>query len=167
MAIVDALPDIDVRVFNPLARAATDSPFKLHQRVGSGHEVTWDELGAPIRAATDENIIVTPHFVPQRNRVDLLARTRARGVRVVVITNSFSLTNDPLVHGGCFPYSRALLRGGVDLHEARADRVPSFMTGEPYALTLHAKAPIADRRVVDVGSLKQDPHSIVINSVMG
>ncbi len=149
------------------ARAVTDPPLKLHRPIRSGHDVMWDELRALIEAATDEIVIVTPYFVPQRERVDLLVRTRARGVRVVVITNSLSSTNHPIVHGGYFPYRRELLRAGVELYEARADRLLSRVTGEPYALTLHAKALIADRELVYVGSLNQDPRSIVINSEMG
>ncbi len=149
------------------AEAVTDPPLKLHRPVNSGYEVMWDALLAQIETATDEIIIVTPYFVPQRERVDLLVRTRARGVRVVVITNSLSSTNHPIVHGGYFPRRLELLRGGVELYEARADRVLSDVTGEPYALTLHAKALIADRRIVYIGSLNQDPRSIDINSEMG
>jgi len=149
------------------ARAVTDPPEKLRRPVSSGYEVMWDELAALIETALEEIVIVTPYFVPQRARAALLTRARVRGVRVVVITNSLSSTNHPVVHGGYFPYRRELLRAGVELYEARADRKVRSVTGEPCALTLHAKTLIADRRHVYVGSLNQDPRSIHINSEMG
>lgn len=149
------------------SRTVTDPPEKLRRPVNSGYEAMWDELAALIETATDEIVIVTPYFVPQRERVALLTRARARGVRVVVITNSLSSTNHPIVHGGYFPYRRELLGAGVELYEARADRRLRSVSGEPYELTLHAKALIADRRHVYIGSLNQDPRSIDINSEMG
>lgn len=147
-------------------RAVSDTPAKLGYPVGSGHRVLYDEVYEAIAGATSEVLIISPYFVPQRERVALLAAARARGVRVVVVTNSLASNNHAYVHGGYFPHRRALLGAGVELYEARVDSGLTSVTGGSARLTLHTKAVIVDRKTAFIGSLNLDPRSIDLNSEM-
>ncbi len=147
-------------------RAVSDTPVKLAYPVGTDHRVLYDEIYAAIAGATSEVVIVSPYFVPQRERTDLLAAATRRGVRVVVVTNSLASNNHAYVHGGYFPYRRELLEAGVEIYEAKVDPGIVSTTGEPMQLTLHTKAVIIDRRTAYIGSLNLDPRSIDLNSEM-
>ena len=165
----DVFSDLESGRIKPLSgtvRAISDPPAKLGNPVGSGLDILYGEIRTAIENATSEVVIVSPYFVPQRSRVDLLKAARARGVRVSVITNSLASNNHAYVHGGYFPYRRELLEAGVELYEAKVDSGLTKVTGEPAQLTLHTKAVIVDRRTAFIGSLNMDPRSIDLNSEM-
>jgi putative cardiolipin synthase len=148
----------------------TDHPEKIENPVGDEHRILVSELSRLIGEAEKELLIVTPYFVPRENGVEFLRAIRAKGVRVVVITNSLASTNHVIVHSGYAPYRRALLEAGVELYEVKADSLANRGAAAPATaerLTLHTKAFVVDREVLFVGSLNVDPRSIDINTEMG
>ena len=163
------LQDLEAGRIEPLygrIRAISDPPAKLGYPVGSGLDVLYREIRDEIAWAKSEVLIVSPYFVPKRERVALLSEAAARGVRVVVITNSLASNNHPYVHGGYYPYRREMLRAGIEIYEAKVDTGLTRVDGETAQLTLHTKAVIIDRQVSYIGSLNMDPRSIDINSEM-
>jgi len=143
-----------------VAHVVTDRPEKLKVPIGGGQTLAG-VLRRLIDEAEREVIFLTPNFVPRDAGVALLSEARARGVRVVILTNSLASTNHPVVHSGYAPYRRALLEAGVELYEVKVD------AGGPLPLTMHTKAAVFDREVLFVGSLNLDPRSIDINTEMG
>jgi putative cardiolipin synthase len=94
----------------------------------------------------------------------------AKGVRVVVLTNSLASNNHTSVHSAYSSYRKRLLDAGVELWEARANAaevVNADGSKELEHLTLHTKGAIVDRQKVFVGSLNLDPRSTDLDSEIG
>lgn len=151
-------------------RLVSDSPEKIEQPRGETAYHLAPELGALFSSARDELVIISPYFVPGRAGVEFLGDMVERGVRVRVLTNSLASTDVPVVHAGYARYRRALLRAGVEIHEARSVEGSGGLTSDPSgssAASLHAKSFVVDRRRVFIGSLNLDPRSVRENTEMG
>lgn len=118
--------------------------------------------------------LVSGYFVPAGSGTDLLTGLARRKVDTLVVTNSFAVTDVPLVHAGYVKKRMPLLEAGVRLFEVRpgpkghAEESPHSATrfsggGE----SLHAKAFVVDRRLLFVGSFNFDPRSAELNCEMG
>jgi putative cardiolipin synthase len=152
------------------ASMVTDSPEKLQNAVGEvGRATLAVEMARRFRAAQHEIIIVSPYYIPQDQGAELIEELLAKGIRVIVITNSLASTNHVPVHSGYARYRKRLLQAGVEFFEIRADVVDedSEWGHRPEMVTLHSKATIIDRSTIFVGSLNFDPRSIKINTEMG
>ncbi|MDQ1240966.1 MAG: cardiolipin synthase [Pseudomonadota bacterium] len=129
-------------------------------------------LAGATAAADEELFIVSPYFVPGKRGAASLIDQVARGLRVVVLTNSLAATDVAAVHTGYARYRRDLLRGGVELYEMKrkvgneTGRSQLSVTGSSGA-SLHTKAMIIDSRWVFVGSMNIDPRSANLNTEMG
>jgi cardiolipin synthase C len=148
----------------------TDLPEKLQSEMGDREQaVLAVELARRFRAASDEIIIVTPYYIPQAAGAELVEELLAKGVRVVIVTNSLASTNHVAVHSGYARYRKRLLKAGAEFYEVRVDVTAeeNAWGHQPGALTLHSKATIIDRETIFVGSLNFDPRSIFINTEMG
>lgn len=167
------LRDIEEARINPVTAPSTlvtDSPDKLTGDVGDTNLATLaTEIGRRFRAAEEEIIIVTPYFVPQESGARLLEEILARGVRIVIVTNSLGSTNHIPVHSGYARYRKRLLRAGAEFYEIRADGVGGETEWGHRAerVTLHSKATVIDGSTIFIGSLNFDPRSILLNSEMG
>lgn len=152
------------------ARLLTDDPQKLLEDVSPEYQVVVNELRNVFLEAEDEIVIFTPYFIPGKRGVEFLEQLRAKGLRIVVITNGLATNNHTPVHSSYATYRKDLLRAGVELWEARADAAKfTNEAGETQLeqLTLHTKGILIDRKQVFVGSLNLDPRSIDINTEMG
>ena len=123
----------------------------------------------PVIASAERSISITsPYFVPGSAGVALLTGMAREGVDVAVLTNSLAATDVAAVHGGYAPYRRALLDGGVKLHELqpflRKHQISLF--GSKGA-SLHTKAFAIDGHTGFVGSFNFDPRSASLNTEMG
>ena len=96
----------------------------------------------------------------------------ARGVRVLILTNSLASNDVGLVHSGYSKYRKALRRGGVELYELNKDlareesEAKRNWRGSSRA-SLHAKSFVFDRRQVFIGSFNLDPRSRDHNTEIG
>ena len=148
----------------------TDDPVKLVSRISQEHQTLVNSLAAEVAGANSELIVITPYFVPLDAGLGFWRNLTAKGVRVVVVTNSLASNNHIAVHSGYARHRPNLVDAGVELYEARVDavRAPTEDDSEgPELLTLHTKAVVIDRETLFVGSLNLDPRSIDINSEMG
>ncbi len=168
------LQQIDAGELEPVVANAdmfTDTPDKLLAAVGDEETaVLVTEIGRRFREATKEIVIVTPYFIPQDDGATIIEEILARGVRVVIVTNSLASTNHVPVHSGYARYRKRLLQAGAEFFEVRADAVADEANAwghRPGTMTLHSKATVIDRDTIFIGSLNFDPRSIYINTEMG
>jgi cardiolipin synthase C len=124
-----------------------------------------------VTAARRELLLISPYFVPGAGGAGVLRDLAHRGVRVVVLTNSLAATDVAAVHSGYARYRKALLEGGVKLHELKSAIAPEeedkrMRIGSSRA-SLHTKAAIIDDERIFVGSFNLDPRSAELNCEMG
>lgn len=124
-----------------------------------------------VASAREEVILATAYFVPEPAFVELLGELVARGVRVVLLTNSLASNNHTVAHTGYKPWRRPLLDAGVELYEASAEgdnlRYYAAPPTDPELLGFHSKAAVVDRRWSFVGSPNIDPRSMRLNTEIG
>jgi len=152
------------------ARAIFDEPQKLMEKVSDEHKVVAREIAAALDDAQNEILVYTPYFIPGKEGMDLIEKIRAKGVRIVLLTNSLATNNHTAVHSAYAQYRKRLLAAGVELWEARgnaANQVQEDGTEKRKYLTLHTKGIMIDRRFTFVGSLNLDRRSLDLNSEMG
>lgn len=152
------------------ATMITDSPEKLLSKVGDAEYATLAiETLKRLQAAQEQVVIITPYFIPQERASTVLEALLARGVRVIIITNSLASTNHVPVYAGYARYRDRLLQAGAEFYEIRAQgTVTRNAWGmHPERSTLHSKMTIFDHKTVFIGSLNFDPRSLLINSEMG
>jgi len=124
-----------------------------------------------VASARSEVLISSPYFIPDEDFRKLLGDLVARGVRVVVITNSLATNNHVVAHAGYRHWRREVLASGVELYELRedAEALSQYVTPPATAtrLGLHTKAVVVDRERAFVGSPNVDPRSMVLNTEIG
>lgn len=153
-------------------QVVADPPEKASGKLTADNPDTLrSRLGPLMSEAQQELVILSPYFVPRDTGVQVFRQLRARGVRVVILTNSLASNDVPAVHAGYAPYRKALLEAGVELWELRPDvpveRRYTGLPAEGARSSLHAKTFLVDRRYFYVGSLNMDPRSVNINTEMG
>ena len=182
------LPNSDILGYGPLrdelqdgrlglvwgeAYAFADHPDKPFEGSVGGElletSVTYNII-EPMMKAQREVVISSPYFVPGAQGMALLRQLRQRGVKVSVMTNALSATDEPVVHIGYSSYREEMLRLGIELFEVSGTRVKRnlrmFHFGESLG-RLHAKLLVIDRQVVFIGSMNFDPRSATINTELG
>ncbi|MFO1302133.1 MAG: phospholipase D family protein [Burkholderiales bacterium] len=123
-----------------------------------------------VTAADRQVVISSPYFIPGEGGVKSFADLRARGVDVVILTNSQAANDVPLAHIGYARYRVAMVRAGVSLYELSAaggeheawDSLPGMSQGR-----LHAKVAVWDGSMVYIGSMNLDPRSESTNTELG
>lgn len=156
-------------LFNAPARVLADSPDKLINQINQTHMRLAMDLGEIISSAEKEIIFISPYYVPGKTGVQMARDLVAKGVRVIILTNSLASNNHVPVHSAYGRYRRDVIKAGVELYEARANAASELNQNEagPETMTLHTKAIIIDREKLFVGSLNLDPRSIELNAEMG
>jgi putative cardiolipin synthase len=152
------------------ARIIVDDPQKLMESVSDEHKVVATDIAEALDKAQSEILIYTPYFIPGKRGMDLIRRIRAKGVRIVLVTNSLASNNQILVHSAYSSYRKRLLAVGVELWEVRASAMEQIQDDGTRTFensTLHTKGIMIDRRFTFAGSLNLDPRSIDLNSEMG
>lgn len=160
----------EIEPFIADAQLLTDKPDKLLEDVSEEQQIIVNAMRQALLEADSEIYIFTPYLIPRDKGMDLIRQLRARGIRVVIVTNSLATNNHTSVFSSYKTYRKGMLKAGVELWEARADAakiVNEDGTTELAHLTLHAKGMLIDRKRVFVGSLNLDPRSIDINTEMG
>jgi len=150
-----------------------DPPDKLLQKTSDAQSRMIRELLPHLQSAKQELIVLSPYFVPGKKGVEFFRSLREKGVRVRILTNSLASTDVTIVHAGYARYRKALLRMGVELWELNevTSREERRQMREGYVgkskSSLHAKAFVADRETVFIGSMNLDPRSVIQNTEIG
>lgn len=160
------------------ANAFEWSPYKLvYDSPDKGDKSTTDQdaaitpqLRESLLSAEQEVIVLSPYFVPRKSGVAFFSELVARGVRVIIVTNSLAANNHAAVHGGYAPSRKKLLKAGVKLYEVRSDAEVAgaqIMSASGAKATMHTKAFLVDRKEVFIGSFNFDPRSVNLNTESG
>jgi len=154
------------------ARAFADRPAKVMATSVEEASAMSVQMNIMDRVAksTREVVISSPYFIPGAAGVDTFADLRQRGVKVVILTNSFASNDVPVVQLGYSKYRVPLLRTGVELYElssAGAERDEPTMFRSKSTGRLHAKAAVLDQSMVYIGSMNLDPRSESTNTELG
>ncbi|MFW2405932.1 MAG: phospholipase D family protein [Gammaproteobacteria bacterium] len=167
--LMRSFDDEETPFYSAGAIVLNDDPDKLTREVSQESQYLVNALADIVDEATSEVVVLSPYFIPGDDGVEFWRSITAKGVRVVVITNSLAANNHTSVHSGYSRYRKDMLRAGVELYEARANAVSDADEdgARAEAMTMHTKAMLFDREAVFVGSLNLDPRSIEINSEMG
>ena len=154
------------------ARVVSDDPAKTLDRTQRADVLLLSRLTAgtvPVRASFD---LISPYFVPGDKGSDHLEALARSGVRVRVLTNSYTATDVSVVHSGYAKRRERLARAGVQLFELKGTGEPDSPGRErsrsgSSASRLHAKTFAADGERFFVGSFNFDPRSALLNTEMG
>jgi putative cardiolipin synthase len=143
------------------------------EKIEVDHDVPSFRIGPQVKAIMDaaqqQLLLISPYFIPGDSGVEYLGGIARRGVDVEALTNSLAATDEPATYAAYSRYRRALLAGGVKLFELRPAGGPQPATsyGQSSGICLHAKAVVADRRYVFIGSMNMDERSKLLNTEMG
>ena len=148
------------------ARLLADGPDKADADSSATPPALESALQAML-AARSEVLLATPYLVPGTRGLALMRQAIDHDVRVVVMTNAFAATDEPLVHWGYARYRAEMLRMGVELYElsptvgrsARERGEAGSSLGR-----LHAKLAVIDRRQLLIGSMNMDARSMRSNT---
>jgi putative cardiolipin synthase len=147
-----------------------DTPDKGIKSDAGPSQAISRSLIESIQDAEKRVIVLSPYFVPMKSGIELFAELEARGVEVVIVTNSLAANNHATVHGGYAPSRKPLLRAGVELYEVRPDAdVPGseIVAASGAKATMHTKAYLVDDDEVFIGSFNFDPRSANLNTESG
>ena len=144
----DRLPPAPIEV--GAVRFLHDPVGRTGEAPGVGHDLL-DLLDG----ARESAVIESPYLVPSRALRRGLRRALDRGVRVRILTNSVTTTDNLWPQAGYVGKRDDLVGMGVELWELSGD-----LTDE----TLHTKAAVIDGRTVIVGSYNLDPRSEHLNT---
>jgi putative cardiolipin synthase len=153
-------------------RAIVEPPVRRVEGASKSSAEIARALAIARLGTSNEIVYQVAYFVPGEKGVRVLSDMVARGVRVRVLTNSLASTDVLAVHAGYARYRESLLRGGIELHEYRADAKRPEPAGHRMrrassGSALHAKIVIHDRKLVWIGSANFDPRSRHINTESG
>lgn len=152
------------------ARLIIDDPQKLLEKVSDEQKIVGTEIVDAFNQAQKEILIFTPYFIPGKRGVEIFRNIAAKGVSIVLVTNSLATNNHASVHSAYASYRKRILKAGVKLYEVRGNAAEIELedgTKQTVKLTMHTKGIIIDKRYTFVGSLNLDPRSIDINTEMG
>jgi cardiolipin synthase C len=168
-----SLEQKDLSVFWGQARLISDRPDKVTLPRDDPSTHAMPKLRAVLEQSQRELILVSPYFVPGKAGMDWLQAMSARGIHIIILTNSFAATDVSSVHSAYGPYRKHLLHLGIDLYELKPSNVHKLdpkseeHSSKKAKSSLHAKTYMADSRILFVGSMNLDPRSASLNTEMG
>jgi putative cardiolipin synthase len=128
-------------------------------------------LGAVLKSAEHEILLLNAYIIPKQNFVDEIKQLTGRGVRVRILTNSLASHDVPAVNSHYQKWRKPIIETGAELYELRPDpAIKSLVDTQPVSSKftgLHTKAFVVDRHKVFIGSMNFDPRSVNINTEMG
>ena len=155
-------------LFAPVSVLA-DAPDKVVQTATLDDSALGHGL-SQLRQARSEVVIVSPYFIPGVRGMAMLREATAARVRVTVLTNSMSATDEPMVHHAYARYRQPMLDLGVTIHELSPRLIRKTGVFGDFRSSdgrLHAKVAVADRRWVLMGSMNMDGRSALANTELG
>lgn len=151
------------------ARLIVDPPDKV-SGTPPAQMSPLEQLVELAQSVSSELLLVSPYFVPGERGISVLATLRARGIRIVLVTNSLASTDIPLVHAAYSRYRERLLEIGVEIHETKPSSSRKIKLSKLFQYShasLHAKAYVFDQSRIVIGSLNLDPRSMILNTEIG
>jgi putative cardiolipin synthase len=124
-----------------------------------------------VKGAKESVVIQSPYLVTTSLSQDVFRAAVQRGVRVRILTNSLSVTDNIMAFSGYRRSRKDLLDTGVEIYELKPDPEiqASIMNGPlrfrfTTELAVHAKSMVIDGEIAVVGSFNLDPRSANLNT---
>jgi putative cardiolipin synthase len=153
------------------ASVFADSPSKVAGVTEDNlHGTVSSRLLQVMGTATTEVLVASPYFVPGKVGMAAIRKLHARGIRMVLLTNSLAATDAPLVYVAYARYRREMLKEGVIVYEIspmRAQKRGALGSFGSSRAMLHAKIAVVDRKQLFIGSMNSDARSARENTEMG
>ena len=96
-------------LYSAPAEVITDDPEKLVSEIGYEHQILVNRLAEVVEAADEEVLVFTPYLVPMEEGMAFWSSITAKGVRVVMVTNSLMSNNHTAVHSAYMKYRLSLI----------------------------------------------------------
>jgi len=151
----------------------SDVPGKNDEGGYRGGGISLDVLTTWVHKAETSLTIQSPYLILTEEGISLFASAVSRGVKVRILTNSLSSTDNLEAFGGYQRCRNDLLKAGVDVYEFRPDAAirKQLITAEKqrksnYLPTfgLHAKSMVVDHHTTIIGTFNMDPRSANLNT---
>ncbi len=146
----------------------SEPPRKIQK---TSHETTQvsQRLAQEFEQTRSELLVEAAYLVPTVELSLQLARLRARGVGIKVITSGLPATDVSLVYAAYKRYRYNLLELGIELYEYKASAGLTRSERRWYRprsslSSLHAKVLVFDRERLYIGSANLDPRSVSLNT---
>jgi phosphatidylserine/phosphatidylglycerophosphate/cardiolipin synthase-like enzyme len=156
------------------ATVLADRPAKIASETSPDEETIANNIGALMRSAKQELIVISPYFVPGRTASPCSptgvssARWHPRGTwQTALASRPSSACPEVQCHSH---YRVALLKLGIELSEVRPELGQKRARFHPFrssTASLHAKALVIDQKTVFIGSMNMDARSAYTNSELG
>ncbi|KAA3618295.1 MAG: phospholipase D family protein [Calditrichaeota bacterium] len=152
----------------------SDAPGKNDERIGlKGGGISTDALVDLIENAKSSVTIQSPYLVTTKLGQGLFRKAVKRGVKVRILTNSLSSTDNLEAFNGYQRNRQDLLKSGVRIYEFKPDAAVRYevMTSalqkkldfQPI-FGLHSKSMVVDGRISVIGTFNLDPRSANLNT---
>ncbi len=152
----------------------SDVPGKFNETVKrSGEALTTGALASLIQNAKTDVYIQSPYLITNDKILNLLKRTVAKGVKMNILSNSLSSTDNLEAFAAYQKCREDILKAGVRIFEFRPDAAARYkiMTGvlqktlsfKP-VFGLHAKSMVIDDYITVIGTFNLDPRSANLNT---
>ncbi len=151
----------------------SDFPGKYNKEKGIGGGLTTEALIKLVKKAKYSIDIQSPYLITTKLGEALFKEATQRGIKIRVLTNSLSSTDNLEAFAGYQKCRKKLLEAGVRIFEFRPDAADRFkiMTGAlqkklNYTPTfgLHAKSMVIDGNITVIGTFNLDPRSANFNT---
>ncbi len=151
----------------------SDKPGKNNKQNLTGGGITTDSLIQLIRRAKHSIEIQSPYLITTEVGQKLFKEAINRGVKIRILTNSLSSTDNLEAFSGYQRDRKKLLEAGVRIFEFKPDAKERYriMTGElQQAMNftpifgLHAKSMVVDKEITVIGTFNLDPRSANLNT---
>jgi phosphatidylserine/phosphatidylglycerophosphate/cardiolipin synthase-like enzyme len=124
-----------------------------------------------VKGAKESVVIQSPYLVTTSVSQDVFRAAVQRGVRVRILTNSLSVTDNVMAFSGYRRSRKDLLDTGVEIYELKPDpEIQASIMNGPLRfrfvtkLAVHAKSMVVDGKIAVVGSFNLDPRSANLNT---
>lgn len=164
----------EAMIWSDNVRFVSDFPGKNDGKSGlAGSGQSTKELIALINQAKVSIDINTPYLITTDLGKRILRNAVKRGVKVRILTNSLSSTDNAEAFSGYQRDRAQLLKTGIEIYEFKPDAAERFemMTGALQKkmnftpiFGLHAKSMVIDGRISVVGTFNLDPRSANLNT---
>jgi len=152
----------------------SDIPGKNDESIGlSGGGLSTDALINLVENAKTSVTIQSPYLVTTELSQKLFAKAVKRGVKVRILTNSLSSTDNVEAFSGYQRERKKLLKSGVEIFEFRPDAAVRYeimksALQEKLNYTPifghHAKSMVVDGKIAVIGTFNLDPRSANLNT---
>ena len=177
---IDSLMSRDIQLDWVKAEVVKDSPDKIKSKAKKKEHLNF-QLIQHLEQPEKNVDLISAYFVPEKKGAKMLTDLAKDGVKVRVLTNSFTANDVAVVHAFYGKYRQNLLEHGVQLYEFLpalnkndldkntedlAKKAKVSIKGLSRS-SLHAKLMALDEKQVFIGSFNFDPRSAYLNTEIG